>query len=330
MSRSPVLAITVGDPNGIGPEIVIKALAKPRILADCRAAVIGTRSILLSQLKHIGSDLRLTEISYPKELQNDEIGVINPGLDENLNLTLGKSTELGGLVAGRALEKAVRLARDGQVDGIITAPVSKAALNLAGYDYPGQTEFFAKHFEVKDVVMVMLSGEFRVALATTHCAVADIPRLLNRKLIVRKLQVLDRELREKFKLATPKIAVSALNPHAGESGMFGNEESEIITPALAEAQERGILVEGPFPADTLFARLDTKHYDAYFVMYHDQGLIPLKMTAFGKGINYTAGLPVVRTSPDHGTAYDIAGKGVADSGSMEEAIKLAVRLVSKS
>lgn len=330
MSHTPILAITIGDPNGIGPEIIIKALAKPEVLADCRAVVIGPPSILAAHIKQTGGGPALNEVSDPEEVQGGEMGVINPGLDENLNLNLGKLTALGGLVAGKSLEKAVQLARTGRIQAIVTAPISKSALNLAGYHYPGQTEFFADHFEVEEVVMVMLSGDFRVALATTHCAVAKVSQLLNRAMLVTKLQILNKALKEKFKIAKPKIAVAALNPHAGEGGMFGSEEKEIIAPAISEAQAQGIQADGPFPADTLFARFETKNYHAYFVMYHDQGLIPLKMKAFGKGVNFTAGLPIVRTSPDHGTAYDIAVKGVANSGSMEEAIKLAVQLVSKS
>ncbi|MCH7756308.1 4-hydroxythreonine-4-phosphate dehydrogenase PdxA, partial [candidate division KSB1 bacterium] len=183
---------------------------------------------------------------------------------------------------------------------------------------------------VEDVVMILLSDRFRVGLVTTHCALSEVAQLLTSERILRKLQIASQDLHTRFKVTNPRIAVAALNPHAGENGMFGHQEREIIIPAIAAAKKLGLDVSGPFPADTLFARVDKQKFDLYLAMYHDQGLIPLKMKAFGKGVNYTAGLPFIRTSPDHGTAFDIAGKGIADSSSMEEAIKLAVELAKNS
>ena len=256
--------------------------------------------------------------------------VLSLEINHEIKLRPGEVSKSGGMIAGKALEMALKLALTGEAQAVVTAPISKEALNLAGYSYPGHTEFFAENTKVEDVVMILLSGGFRVGLVTTHCALSEVAQLLTSEKILRKLQIANQDLRTRFKIANPRIAVAALNPHAGENGMFGHEEQEIITPAIAAARKLGLDVSGPFPADTLFARIDKQKFDLYLAMYHDQGLIPLKMKTFGKGVNYTAGLPFIRTSPDHGTAFDIAGKGMADSSSMEEAIKLAVELAKNS
>ncbi|TDI91903.1 MAG: 4-hydroxythreonine-4-phosphate dehydrogenase PdxA [Caldithrix sp.] len=310
MKSLPTIAITVGDPNGIGPEVIRKALSKKEIQEICHPVVIGPLS-LFEQLAGKGQ-------------------LLSPELNEEIKLRPGGVSKSGGRIAGKALEMALKLVLTGEARAVVTAPISKEALNSAGYAYPGHTEFFAEKTKVEDVLMILMGCGFRVGLVTTHCALAEVVQLLTSERILRKLQIANQDLRTRFKITNPRIAVAALNPHAGENGMFGHEELEIITPAIEAARKQGVDVNGPFPADTLFARVDKQKFDLYLAMYHDQGLIPLKMKAFGKGVNYTAGLPFVRTSPDHGTAFDIAGKGVADSSSMEEAIKLAVELAKNS
>ncbi|MFQ5675705.1 MAG: 4-hydroxythreonine-4-phosphate dehydrogenase PdxA [bacterium] len=325
--QRPVIALTIGDPNGVGPEVLLRALANESIRRLLTPIVVGPRPVLEKQLKTLGLKVTLSTASLPRPTdRDDEIPVVDEGLDRRLEITPGKITRAGGMIAGQALEQALELADKGVLSALVTAPISKEALHLAGYNYPGHTEFLAEKSNVDDVVMVLLSGNFRVALVTTHCPLSEVPQRLSVEKIVRKLQILDKDLSNRFRINKPKIAVAALNPHAGENGLFGHEEQEIILPAIRAAQELGIDVHGPFSADSLFTGIDKKRFDVYLAMYHDQGLIPLKMRAFGKGINYTAGLPLIRTSPDHGTAFDIAGRGVADSTSMEEAIKLAVRL----
>jgi 4-hydroxythreonine-4-phosphate dehydrogenase len=329
--KKPVIAITLGDPNGIGPEVALKALAQKGIREICQAVMVAPISLLKSNVALTGASLILTESNGDFDRQIDfenEIMVLN--FEDDFQIEHGKVTADAGRAAGRSLEIAIQLASQSKVDAIVTAPLSKESLNLAGYPYPGQTEFLAEKTGAADVVMVLLSQNFRVGLATTHCAVKDVAEKLSREHILRKLTILHEDLRTRYRIAEPRIAVCALNPHAGEAGLFGDEEIRIIAPAISDAREAGIAAVGPFPADTLFARVDQQKFDAYLAMYHDQGLIPLKLKSFGRAVNYTAGLPIIRTSPDHGTAFDIAGKGVADPGSMMEAIKLAVELATHS
>jgi 4-hydroxythreonine-4-phosphate dehydrogenase len=314
MSVRPVIAITIGDINGIGPEIILKALSQKELRSQCRPIILAPKTILMQQLQILRLDFEVINIDVEVEIKSEP----------------GKMSAISGQIAGRALEMAIDRALKKTVDAIVTAPISKTAFNLAGYDYPGHTEFLAARTRTKDYVMVLLDGNFRVGLVTTHCPISKVPKLLSTEKILSKLRTLNHDLIHRFSIDKPKIAVSALNPHGGERGMFGSEEQEIIIPAINMAKEFGIDVQGPFPADSLFAHIEHDKYDAYLAMYHDQGLIPLKMKSFGKAVNYTAGLPIIRTSPDHGTAFDITGKGVADPGSMVEAIKLAISMANKT
>ncbi len=332
MSDRPLIAFTIGDPNGIGPEIILKALSKKEIQEICQAVIIGPLTFLMDQLQKLNISLNLTRISDFIQIDRPghNVTVLDMELEQEFKPDTGQVTVSGGKIAGQSLKDALNLALERKVEAIVTAPISKQAFNLAGYHFPGQTEFFAVKTKIADVVMVLLSGNFRVGLVTTHCAIKSISYLLNKEKILSKLRILNNDLQNRFNIPEPQIAVTALNPHAGEAGMFGNEELDIILPAIKAARKIGIDAAGPFSADTLFARTNENNVDAYLAMYHDQGLIPLKMQSFGKAVNYTAGLPIIRTSPDHGTAYDIAGRGIADSGSIEEAIKLAVQLASNS
>lgn len=329
MSASPLIAITVGDYNGIGPEVTLKALRDEELRRSFRPLLIGPHRVFEEVNRALGNAVPLVRVKSLSDLPADGIPILEPPDCPEIFREPGKLSSDAGHVAGRAIEVAARLALENKVSAVVTAPVTKQALALAGYDLPGQTEMLARLTNARHFAMMLVGGGLRVALVTTHCALSRVPSLLSHSVIVEKLLVVDRSLRKDFEIEHPKVGVCSLNPHAGEGGLFGREEIEIIRPAIEEAQSQGIDVEGPFAADTLFAKWEAVLYDAYVTMYHDQGLIPLKMRSFGRGVNFTAGLPILRTSPDHGTAFDIAGKYIADAGSMKEAIRLAVHLAQK-
>lgn len=323
------IAITIGDMNGIGPEVTLKALRDWHPSSGCQVVLIGPAWAYAFWSRKLG-----IKASYPAAesfttLPNQPI-VILDAFEKNGTVEPGGITAEAGKVAGRALDTAVLLCNERTVQAMVTAPVSKKGLDLGGYHFPGQTELIADKLGIGNFAMVLLTGDFRVSLVTTHLPLKRVAQAISMDRIVDKLRTLDRDLRSRFGIGEPRIAVTALNPHAGESGLLGDEEQRLITPALAQAKGMGIQAEGPFPADALFGRLDRHRFDCYLAMYHDQALIPLKMRGFGHAINYTAGLPIVRTSPDHGTAYDIAGTNSAESTSMVEALRLAVSLAEKS
>jgi 4-hydroxythreonine-4-phosphate dehydrogenase len=283
----PRIAITEGDPAGIGPEIARRAAADPRVLDVCEPVLYGA-----------------------------------PAGDR---FEPGRLSADAGRAAYRAIVDAVADAIHGDVKGVATAPINKEALRLAGLPWNGHTELLAHLTGVRRVAMMFYSDELRVVLATIHVPLADVPRLLTQTLMEDTIALAALEL-PRFDTVAPRIAVAGLNPHAGEHGLFGREEETVIAPAIACCRAKGIDVSGPFPADTVFVRARKGEFDVVVACYHDQGLIPIKLAAFGRAVNVTLGLPIVRTSVDHGTAFDIAGKGVADAGSMIEAVLLAARL----
>ncbi|MEW5981503.1 MAG: 4-hydroxythreonine-4-phosphate dehydrogenase PdxA [Acidobacteriota bacterium] len=283
----PRIALTVGDPAGIGPEIAEKAAADPRVTKVCDPVLYGPPANAVFSLGHASAD--------------------------------------GGRAAYDAVVAAVRDAVAGRVHAIATAPVSKEAFALAGLPWRGHTELLAHLTGAPDVAMMFYADALRVVLATIHVPLAEVPRLLTRPLLERTIRLAAREL-PRFGFPAPRLAVAGLNPHAGEAGVLGREEREVIEPAIAACRAGGIDVRGPFPADTLFARATTGEFDAIVACYHDQGLIPVKLLAFGRAVNVTLGLPIIRTSVDHGTAFDIAGQGLASHGSLVEAVRLAARL----
>ncbi len=311
------VGITIGNPNGIGPEITARALSNPAISTVAEFVVFASEKLFVDALPRSQSWSPVSGASF-----------LETEVPQGFHVEPGKESSESGRISAASLGKAVREAIAGRVHAIVTAPLSKRALAMAGYRFPGQTEFIAGYFEKPSPVMILIADDFRVALATTHCALSEVSRRLTSAMIIDKLSVISADLNRRFNISRARIAVCALNPHAGEGGLFGDEETRILMPALEQARALGLDVSGPFPADTIFSRISQNRYDAYFAMYHDQGLIPLKMQGFGRAVNYTAGLPIIRTSPDHGTAFDIAGQGRASAGSMEEAIKLAVRLAS--
>jgi len=288
--RLPVIAVTAGDPSGIGPEIAVKAIRDPRVVAVCRPVIYGP---------HADADLA----PFP----------------------VGRIDAASGRAAYHAIVNATEDALAGRVDAIATAPINKEAFALADLPWRGHTELFAHLCRVEDVVMMFWSDRLRVVLATIHVPLAEVPRLLTRDRLLGVIRVTARSL-PRFGIATPRLAVAGLNPHAGEHGLLGSEEVEVMTPAIDAARAEGVDVVGPFPADTLFVRAVRGEFDVVVAAYHDQGLVPVKLLAFGRAVNVTLGLPIVRTSVDHGTAFDIARKGVADEGSLVEAILLGARL----
>ncbi len=325
------IAITIGDMNGIGPEVTLKALtqifASPK---NFRVAIIGSAAVMEFWQKHLRLPLPLPRISNWNLWPADAPVVLFDESGEAAPVQIGALSTQAGQIAGAALRRAVALAQEKKVHAIVTAPVNKHALHLAGYRYPGQTELLAEGLGARDFAMMLVAGDFRVALVTTHLPLRQVAAALSTDLILRRLRVVHQDLSTRFRLIAPRLAVTGLNPHAGEGGLLGEEEQTIIAPAIQLARAEGIAAEGPFSADALFGQYKNKRFEAYLAMYHDQGLIPLKMFGFGRAVNYTAGLPVIRTSPDHGTAFDIAGKNRADAASMVEALRLAANLLAEN
>jgi 4-hydroxythreonine-4-phosphate dehydrogenase len=303
----PRLAVTLGDPRGIGPEITAAALAAP---LDADVTLVGADD----QIAAIPAARRVAVGRWDRPVGGDAGGGHGAG---------GREALAGG-IAGRAIETAAKLALAGEVDAIVTAPAHKHALHVAGFPYPGHTEWLAELAGGAEVAMMLAAEELRVVLVTTHVALREVPRLLTAERVVRTGRVTERALREWWGIERPRLALCALNPHAGESGLFGDEEGRVLEPAARE-----IGAAGPLPADTVFVRAMRGEFDAVLAPYHDVGMTAIKVAAFGRAVNVTLGLPFIRTSPDHGTAIDIAGQGRADASSMRAAVDLAVDLAAR-
>lgn len=317
--QKPLIGITMGDPTGIGPEIVVKALSYPGVWKICRPWIIGDKGTLLKTIRSLESPLRIK--TYP-ELK---LRSVSPKTLHLLQVTAPPQK-----LVVEILKTAASLALAGQIQAIVTAPIHKSSLAEAGAHYAGHTEFFAAQAGVKEVGMMMVGGPLKVMLVTTHAGIRSLPSLITRERVETAIRLTDRALRDYFGVKTPRIAVAAFNPHAGEGGLFGHEEEKVIGPAIEAAHHSGIKASQPLPADTAFRKAVQGEYDAVVAMYHDQALIPVKLLAFGKAVNLTVGLPFIRTSVDHGTAEDIAGKGVANPSSLIAAIKLAARLANRA
>jgi len=324
----PIIAITIGDFNGVGPEIVLKSATDPSVIKNCIPLLIGPQSVFEYVAKQYKINLQFERATLAT-LQRSFSGslpVMDVGDGIGADIQYGSPTKASGRSAGIALERAIELCMQHKVSAMVTAPVSKEALNSAGYNFPGQTEMIALLTISQRVAMMLLSDTMRVGLVTIHTGLKNVASQISKEKVVEKITIIHESLKRDFRLKKPTLAVLALNPHCGEHGLIGIEEDEIIIPALGESQAAGILVEGPFPADAFFGNQSYKKFDAVIAMYHDPGLIPFKMNSFGKGVNFSAGLPIIRTSPDHGTAYDIGGKNKAHISSMLEAIKLALTI----
>ncbi len=325
------LAITLGDPAGIGPEIILGAWA--RLRAERRAPpafVAGGPQLLRGLAERLGIDCPIVPIADPAEAMFAcAAGLpVMAGLDGPL--TPARPSPEGARLALASLQGGARLTLSGLAAGLVTAPIAKSALAAVGWDYPGQTEFLADACgrPYRDAVMMLAGPSLRTVPLTVHVALAEVPGLISAELIIHKARIVSQGLRNDFRVLQPRLAIAALNPHAGEGGQFGDEDAAVIAPAIAALQAEGINAFGPIPGDALFTPRARAGYDAALCMYHDQALIPLKALEFDEGVNVTLGLPIIRTSPDHGTAFDIAGQGLADPGAMAAAIVMAAQMAA--
>ena len=311
----PRIALTLGDPNGIGPEVVLKTLADASLREAAEFVVVGSESVLR---QHAG---RL-------ELRAEApVWEVAPGVEPEV--AWGETTGTAGRLAMRAVERAADACLAGEADAMVTAPISKEAITMAGYRAPGHTEFIAERTRAEGYTMMLVRGGLRVGLVTTHLPVRAVADAVTEEAILDKLRIIHAALRSDFGIERPTVAVLGLNPHAGDGGVIGAEEIDVLAPALEAARADGLGVAGPFPADSFFGRRGYERHDAVLAMYHDQGLAPFKALAMGGGVNVTAGLPIVRTSPDHGTGFDIAGQGIADASSFREAVRLAAEIARR-
>jgi len=319
----------MGDPAGIGPEIIVKALDDRDIYRLCRPLVLGDPEILSSAILKTSKNMSFNVISNASDTGCIP-GMINLIAVSNLKIKSikpGRPVIEGGKAMVEYILSAVGMTRKKEIGAMVTCPINKDLMNRAGYRYEGHTQLISEMTGTDDYVMMLAGKKLRVALATIHCALKDVPALLSEEIIRKTITITARALKQDFGLKEPCIAVAGLNPHAGESGMFGTEEEDIISPAIKRARDEGWCGTGPLPPDTLFYKAASGQFDAVVAMYHDQGLIPLKLLHFSDAVNVTLGLPIIRTSVDHGTAYDIAGSGKADPASLKSAIRMAVEII---
>ena len=327
IDKKPIIGFSCGDINGIGIELIIKTLSDSRIIDICTPVVFANNKVINFYRKTL-ADLNINSsiVKDSSRVNPKQVNVYNCW-EEDIAVTPGLLNETGGKYAASSLFTATEALKAGKIDGLVTAPIHKKNIQSASFNYTGHTPFLKDFFAANDVAMFMVAENMRVALLTEHVAVKDIAPFITREKILSKLQVMNQSLKRDFLITKPKIAVLALNPHAGDEGLIGKEEEEIIKPAVKDAKQRDIFCFGPYPADAFFARGQHEKFDAVLAMYHDQGLIPFKSLAKGEGVNYTAGLSAVRTSPDHGVAFDIAGKGIADESSFREALYKCIDII---
>lgn len=317
------IGISIGDINGIGLEVILKTVANPKILDYCTPIIYGSSKVVSYHKNIVNVEFQFHTSRSAQHIKDDKVNIINCWND-NVNITLGKPTEEGGGYAFQSLEYAVKELKFGLIDALVTAPINKHAMQMANFPFPGHTEYLTQEMDVKESLMLMVSKSLKVGLVTNHLPLRAVADTITKALILKKINILNETLVKDFGIERPTIAVLGLNPHASDDGVIGNEEERIIRPAIIEAKKSGMMVMGPYPADGTFGSGQFKKFDAILAMYHDQGLVPFKAISFGSGVNYTAGLPYVRTSPDHGTAYDIAGSDQADPSSFREALFLAL------
>ena len=318
------VAITQGDTNGVGYEVIFKAFADPAILELCTPIIYGSPKIAAYHKKALNLETNFTIINKAEEARDGRLNLLSC-FDDEVKVELGQPSKEAGDAALRALDRAMTDFRAGLYDVLVTAPINKATIQSPGFQFPGHTEYIETSVgNGQKALMILMNETLSVALVTTHLAIKDISRAITKESIVEKATIFHTTLKRDFRISNPRIAVLALNPHAGDDGLLGSEEKEIISPAIEELAGKGIQAFGPYPADGFFGNGTYYHFDGVLAMYHDQGLAPFKTIALESGVNYTAGLPIVRTSPDHGTAYDIAGKGKADENSLRQAIYTAI------
>jgi 4-hydroxythreonine-4-phosphate dehydrogenase len=323
----PRIGITLGDLNGVGTEVVIKALQDNRIVNLITPVLYGSTRVLSFYKKQLNlEEFAYSQVKGPGQFAPKVINVVNCW-EESIEIAPGKASKDAGRGALLALQQATKDIKEGLLDALVTAPIDKNTIHRDDFPFRGHTEFLGNFFGVSEPLMMLTHGDLRVALVTEHTPLKEVAGLITREKVENKLMVLEQSLRKDFGITKPRIAILGLNPHAGDGGLVGKEEETILKPLIADWKNKGKMLFGPFPADGFFGTGSYTKYDAVLAMYHDQGLVPFKTIAFENGVNFTAGLPVIRTSPDHGTAYAIAGKNQANEASMRQAIYLAVDLI---
>ncbi len=327
IQEKPRIGITLGDLNGIGPEVTIKALADARVLQMVTPVVYGSTRVLSFYRKLMNlEEFNYSQVKNKGQFFPKAINVVNCWEDV-IEIQPGKPTPESAKGALLALQKAVSDLKEGVIDGLVTGPIDKNTIHGEHFPFRGHTEYLMSEFNETECLMLMTGDDLRIGLATEHVPLKEVSTLITKERVELKIRLLELTLKKDFNLSKPRIAVLGLNPHAGDEGLIGDEENKVIRPVINDLKNRGKLIFGPFPADGFFASTQHKKYDGILAMYHDQGLIPFKSLSFDSGVNFTAGLPVIRTSPDHGTAYNIAGKNLADESSMRHAIYTATDIV---
>jgi 4-hydroxythreonine-4-phosphate dehydrogenase len=327
LAHKPRIGITIGDLNGVGPEIIIKALADHRLFNLLTPVIYGQAKVLSFYKKNLNiEEFNYTQVRNRGQYAVKTINVVNCWEDQ-IEVVPGKASPESGKAAFMALQQACTDLRDGMLDGLVTAPIDKHTIHSAEFPFKGHTEYLTQFFGATESLMFMVSDQLRVALLTEHIPVKDIAASVTKERLESKIKLLEQSLRRDFGVTKPKMAVLGLNPHAGDSGLIGTEDDQVIKPVINDFRNKGKLVYGPFPADGFFAAGLHTRYDGILAMYHDQGLVGFKTLAFETGVNFTAGLPIVRTSPDHGTAYQIAGKNEANESSLREALYKAIEII---
>jgi 4-hydroxythreonine-4-phosphate dehydrogenase len=326
VQKKPVIGISVGDLNGIGIELIIKTFSDSRIMDFCTPIVFGSnKAINFYRKLSLDFSINYTSIKEISRALPKQLNIINVW-EEDVDIQPGQMNETGGKYGVRSLQAAVNALKEKSIDALITAPLHKFTMQSSEFNFTGHTPYLQQEFKADDVLMLMIAENMRVGLLTEHVAIGEVAKQITKEKIIQKINLLKNSLQKDFGIEKPKIAILGLNPHAGDEGLVGKEEKEIIRPAVLEAKKNDVIVMGPYSADAFFARGHHEKFDAVLAMYHDQGLIPFKSLALGEGTNFTAGLPVIRTSPDHGTAFDIAGKNKADESSFRAAIFAAIEI----
>jgi 4-hydroxythreonine-4-phosphate dehydrogenase len=315
------IGITQGDPNGIGLEVIIKTFLDPQMLEICTPVLFGSQKTFAHHRKTVNVEMRFNPIRTVEAAAIKQFNILNV-YEDDIPVEFGIATELGGKYSLKALEAACEALEQNKIDAIVTAPINKHNIQSPEFQFKGHTDYLEMRFK-SSALMLMCADKFRVGVVTGHVPLANVSAIINQEKIVQKIKMMHKSLVEDFGIRKPKIAVLGLNPHAGDAGVIGNEEQNVITPAIAQAKGEGVFVMGPYSADGFFGVSMYSKFDAVLAMYHDQGLIPFKAIAFDSGVNYSAGLPIIRTSPDHGVGYDIAGKNLASETSFRSAVYLA-------
>jgi 4-hydroxythreonine-4-phosphate dehydrogenase len=318
------VGISVGDLNGIGPEIILKTFDDPRTLELCTPVIFASSRVMNFFKKHFNSKINIYEVNSVKDIVHGKMNVVNVW-KENVAIEFGKEDNKIGEFAIKSLEASVKALKNDFIDVLVTAPINKHNIQSESFKFPGHTNYLAEQLK-GDSLMFMVTDNLKVGLLTDHVPVKDVPNQITEALIRQKIETVSTSLKQDFAISKPKIAVLAINPHAGDNGVIGNEDDTILRPVLQDIKEEGTLVYGPYSADSFFGSHNYKNFDAVIASYHDQGLIPFKTITFGEGVNYTAGLSKVRTSPDHGTAYEIAGKGEANESSFKKAVYTGIEI----